>query len=286
MDTIARRVERAITPQWVIEGAGVRLRRSIATQELDYLDPFLLLDDFGSLQSENFVRGFPMHPHRGIETVTYMITGFVEHRDSIGNSGRIGPGDVQWLTAGRGIMHEEMPKPGLRGMSGVQLWVNLPANLKMTRPHYQEIASDRVPEVLNVDGARIRVIAGHSDGVRGAVSGTAGEPTYLDVSLPSGARFSHPVVPGHTAFAYLLEGDGSFGIANGDRGTPAGAPKLLVLGDGETFAARASAEGARFLLVSGRPLHEPVARYGPFVMNTREEIQQALQELRAGTFTR
>ena len=281
-----RKVQRIVTPQAVMEGAGVRLRRSIATRELDYVDPFLLLDHFGSDNPEDYIRGFPMHPHRGIETVTYMLSGYVEHKDSIGNSGRIGPGDVQWMTAGRGIMHEEMPQPGPRGMAGFQLWVNLPAKLKMTQPRYQEVPSASIPEVKREDGKMIRVIAGEVDGVTGAVTEIAADPTYLDVSLPAGATFSQPVPRGHAAFAYVFDGEGTFGVGEGGQGTVAAGPRLLIFGDGDGVTVSAPEKPVRFLLVSGKPLHEPIARYGPFVMNTREEIQQALDDLRNGTFVR
>lgn len=286
MNVQPRKVVRAITPQFVMEGAGVRLRRSIATRELDYVDPFLLLDHFGSDNPEDYIRGFPMHPHRGIETVTYMLSGYVDHQDSIGNAGRIGPGDVQWMTSGRGIMHEEMPQPGPAGMAGFQLWVNLPARLKMTRPRYQGVPSASIPEVKRQDGIRIRVIAGTVDGVAGAVTEIAADPTYLDVSVPPGVTFSQPVRRGHAAFVYVFDGEGVVGAGDGDLSTGAAAPKLLVLGDGDEVTVRAPAKPVRFLLVSGRPLNEPIARYGPFVMNTREEIQQALDDLRNGTFVR
>ena len=286
MNAQPRKVVRVVTPQFVMEGAGVRLRRSIATRELDYVDPFLLLDHFGSDNPEDYIRGFPMHPHRGIETVTYMLSGYVEHKDSIGNAGRIGPGDVQWMTSGRGIMHEEMPQPGPVGMAGFQLWVNLPARLKMTQPRYQEVPSASIPEVKRQDGIRIRVIAGKVDGLAGAVTEIAADPTYLDVSVPPGVTFSQPVPRGHAAFAYVFEGEGTVGVGEGDQSTGGAAPKLLILGDGDEVTVHASAKPVRFLLVSGKPLHEPIARYGPFVMNTGEEIQQALDDLRNGTFVR
>ncbi len=286
MNAQPRKVVRVVAPQFVMEGAGVRLRRSIATRELDYVDPFLLLDHFGSDNPEDYIRGFPMHPHRGIETVTYMLSGYVDHKDSIGNAGRIGPGDVQWMTSGRGIMHEEMPQPGPVGMAGFQLWVNLPARLKMTQPRYQEVPSASIPEVKREDGIRIRVIAGTVDGVAGAVTEIAADPTYLDVSVSPGVTFSQPVPRGHAAFVYVFEGEGTVGVGEGDQGTGSVAPKLLILGDGDEVTVHASAKPVRFLLVSGKPLHEPIARYGPFVMNTRGEIQQALDDLRNGTFVR
>ena len=280
-----RKVQRVVTPQAVMEGAGVRLRRSIATRELDYVDPFLLLDHFGSDNPEDYIRGFPMHPHRGIETVTYMLRGFVEHKDSIGNAGRIGPGDVQWMTSGRGIMHEEMPKPRDGQMAGFQLWVNLPAKLKMTQPRYQEISSSRIPEIRREDGVKIRVVAGQVDGVHGPVTEIAADPTYLDVSIPRNTSFAHPVERGHTAFAYIFEGEGTFGISDeGDEETVSH-PKLAVFGEGDTVKVLTTRQPVRFLLISGQPLHEPIARHGPFVMNTREEIEQAFRDLQNGTFT-
>lgn len=277
-----RKIVQIIEPQPVMEGAGVRLKRSIAGRALDYLDPFLLFDHFGSDDPADYLPGFPMHPHRGIETVTYMLAGEVRHRDSLGNAGTIGPGDVQWMTAGRGILHEEMPQPAQGVMAGFQLWVNLPARLKMTRPHYLEVLAASIPEVRRADGVRIRVVAGEVDGVVGPVTEIAADPTYLDVTVPAGVSYVHGVPRGHAAFAYLFEGAGAF--AADDRNVTS--PKLIVFGDGDAVQARAGAEGLRFLLVSGQPLGEPIARYGPFVMNTREEIMQALADLRDGTFVR
>lgn len=279
MNSLRRRIENIIEPQPVIEGAGVRLKRSIGTRTLDYLDPFLLLDHFADSKPEDYEAGFPLHPHRGIETVTYVLRGVVDHRDSIGNSGSIGPGDVQWMTAGGGIMHEEMPQVRPEGIDGFQLWVNLPAELKMTRPRYQGIASSEIPEVVIEGGVRIRVITGEVDGIKGPVSGIAADPTYLDVTIPPGSSFTHQVSRGHTAFAYVFEGEASF-----DEDRTISHTRLVVWGDGD-YVKVATDEGAvRFLLVSGKPLNEPIARYGPFVMNTREEIEQALSDLRQGTF--
>lgn len=275
-----REVAQAIDPQSVVEGAGVRLRRSIAGRALDYLDPFLLFDHFGSDDPADYLPGFPMHPHRGIETVTYMLAGQVTHRDSLGNAGTIGAGDVQWMTAGRGILHEEMPRPVQGKMAGFQLWVNLPARLKMTRPRYQEYPAAAIPEARVNDGVRIRVVAGAAGGVTGPVTGIAAEPTYLDIRLGAGVTYAHPVPDGHTAFAYLFEGEAAFGA----HGQPLAGPRLIVLGAGDVVRARGGAAGARFLLISGQPLGEPIARYGPFVMNTRQEILQALADLQNGTF--
>jgi len=278
MNSSPRKIERIIDPQPVIEGAGVRLRRSIGTRTLDYLDPFLLLDHFASNDPADYQAGFPLHPHRGIETVTYMLRGGVDHRDSIGNSGSIGPGDVQWMTAGGGIMHEEMPQVRPEGIDGFQLWVNLPAKLKMTRPRYQGVLASEIPEVQIEGGAKIRVITGTVNGVRGPVSGIAADPEYLDVSLPANASFNHQVTRGHTAFAYVFEGDALLADQKISH------TRLAVFGDGDYVEAATHESPVRFLLVSGKPLNEPIARYGPFVMNTRAEIEQALRDLREGSF--
>jgi redox-sensitive bicupin YhaK (pirin superfamily) len=286
MNTQPRKVIEIIKPQTVTEGAGVRLKRSIATATLDHLDPFLLFDHFGTDNPDDYIKGFPMHPHRGIETVTYMINGHVNHKDSIGNSGSIGSGDIQWMTAGGGIMHEEMPQPAQGEMVGFQLWVNLPARLKMTKPRYQDILSNQIPEVTREDGVKIRVIAGEVDGVRGAISEIFADPAYLDVSIPAKGSFSHPVEKEHTAFAYVFEGRGFFGTDKNAQQSSVSQPGLVVLGDGDYIQAGAANEPVRFLLISGKPLNEPIARYGPFVMNTQEEIQQALKDLRNGTFVR
>jgi redox-sensitive bicupin YhaK (pirin superfamily) len=286
----ARSIARVIEPTPVIEGAGVRLRRSIAAAPLDYLDPFLLFDHFQSDDPDDYLAGFPWHPHRGIETVTYMLAGEVDHRDSIGNAGAIGPGDIQWMTAGGGIMHEEMPRPRDGLMAGFQLWVNLPASLKMTKPRYQDLNAAQLPEVRRDDGAVVRVVAGQVDGVGGAVGEIYAEPEYLDVSLPAGAAFRQPVPAGHAAFVYVFEGEGQFGLGcdlgyRGDLdGQLVAATRLAVLGDGDELRVEAARSGVRFLLVSGKPLGEPIARYGPFVMNTREELLLALQDLQSDRF--
>lgn len=284
MTSQPRKALEIIEPQSVIEGAGVRLKRSIATRTLDYLDPFLLFDHFGSDNPDDYLAGFPMHPHRGIETVTYMLAGMVQHRDSIGNLGSITAGDVQWMTSGGGIMHEEMPKPHQGKMAGFQLWVNLPAKLKMSQPRYQEIPSDLIPEINGEDGVQIRVIAGQVDGVRGPATEIAADPTYLDISIPAHSSFHHSVERGHSVFAYIFEGQGRFGITNEEDGEIVSHPKLLVFDDGDLVKVRTTDQSVRLLLVSGQPLHEPIARYGPVVMNTREEIEQALRDLRNGTF--
>jgi redox-sensitive bicupin YhaK (pirin superfamily) len=278
-DTI-RKVSQIVTPIRVLEGAGVLLKRSIATRTLDYLDPFLLLDHFGSDDPTDYLAGFPMHPHRGIETVTYMLAGRVNHKDSLGNHGTIGAGDAQWMTAGRGIMHEEMPKPYEGKMEGFQLWVNLPARLKMTSPRYQDIASADIPEIDLPDGVKIRLIAGNLGNISGAVTDIYADPIYMDVTLPAKVSFNHSVQAGHSVFTYLFRGKALFGAS----ASPAEAPQLVIFEDGDIANVQALEEGSRFLLVSGLPLGEPIARYGPFVMNTKAEIEQTLMELRNGTF--
>jgi redox-sensitive bicupin YhaK (pirin superfamily) len=277
-----RGLQDAVTPISVSDGAGVRLKRSIATERLDYLDPFFLFDHFGSEDPSDYLAGFPMHPHRGIETITYMLDGSVAHKDSMGNSGVIGAGDVQWMTAGSGILHEEMPRAGPRRLDGFQIWVNLPRKLKMTRPRYQDVPASRIPEVARPDGARIRVVAGEVDGVAGAVREIFAGPTYLDVALPAGGTFEQPVPRGHTALLYVFQGELTVGGAGPAAAVQA--PRLAILKDGDVVRAHAGGAPARFLLLSAQPLHEPHVRWGPFVMNTREEVAQALQELRDGTF--
>ncbi len=290
MEPQARRVTQVIEPQPVMEGAGVHLRRSIGGWALDYLDPFLLFDHFESDNPDDYLAGFPMHPHRGIETVTYMLAGEVDHKDTIGNAGTIGPGDVQWMTAGGGIMHEEMPRPREGKMGGFQLWVNMPAKLKMSRPRYQEVPDAHMTVDERPDGTRVRVVAGRSGDAVGPVSEIYADPEYIDVTLPAGGDYAQAVPRGHTAFAYVFRGEGEFGVACdlGYRGELDGslvdAPSLVVFDDGDEVRVRAYESSVRFLLVSGAPLGEPIARYGPFVMNTREEIEQALRDLRAGTF--
>ena len=280
MKNTSRTIEQIIEPQAVVEGAGVRLKRSIGTRTLDYLDPFLLLDHFQSKDPADYQAGFPLHPHRGIETVTYLLAGSVRHRDSVGNSGEIGAGDLQWMTAGRGILHEEMPQVRPEGVAGLQLWVNLPAKQKMIAPRYQNVNANEIPAVEREGGAKIRVIAGAVDGVVGPIGGIAAEPTYLDVSIGAGGSFTLPIPQGHSAFAYVFEGEGKFGPEN----RAVRESKLIVWEDGDVVEARAGENGVRFLLVSGKPLNESIARYGPFVMNTQAEIQQTLRELQAGTF--
>ena len=278
-----RPIEKIITPIPVTEGAGVRLQRSIGGDRLNYLDPFLLLDHFESNRPADYEAGFPLHPHRGIETVTYVLWGEVQHKDTLGNAGSIGAGDVQWMTAGRGILHEEMPQVRPEGISGFQLWVNLPAKLKMTRPRYQEVRAKDIPEIKKDNGIVVRVITGAVNGTSGPVSGIAANPIYLDVSVPARASFLQPIERGHTAFAYVFSGEARV-AGGGKQDTVVPSPRLIVLGDGDAVKISAGETPVRFLLVSGKPLGEPIARYGPFVMNTEEEIQQTLKELRQGTF--
>ncbi|MCX6640341.1 MAG: pirin family protein [bacterium] len=277
-----RKITRVVEPVWVMEGAGVKLQRSIATGTLNYVDPFLLFDHFGSDDPNDYLAGFPLHPHRGIETVTYMLAGKVNHKDSIGNAGSIRAGDVQWMTSGRGIMHEEMPEPVAGKMEGFQLWVNLPAKLKMTAPRYQEVLSATLPETVTSEGTRIRVIAGNVNGVVGPVTEIAADPAYLDVTVPPGGTLTHPIESGHAVIAYVFEGSGSFGASD----KMISGPRLLVFDLEGAVQVAASGDGIRFLLISGKPLYEPIARYGPFVMNTKAEIQQALDDLANGTFVR
>jgi redox-sensitive bicupin YhaK (pirin superfamily) len=283
MKSSPRRIGKIIEPQAVIEGAGVRLKRSIGTQTLDYLDPFLLLDHFASTDRRDYEAGFPLHPHRGIETVTYVLSGIVHHKDTLGNAGSIGSGDVQWMTAGRGIMHEEMPQVGPEGIAGFQLWVNLPASLKMTAPRYQNILAADIPAINREDGTRIRLITGEIDGTRGPVSGIAANPTYMDVTIPPHSNFTRAIASVNTAFAYVFQGEAKFSDGDAEK-VLIRSPQLVVWGEGDFVDIATDESPARCLLVSGKPLGEPVARYGPFVMNTREEIEQAVRDLRQGSF--
>jgi len=278
-----RNVAEIVEPIYVMEGAGVRLRRTIATDYLDYLDPFLLFDHFGSDDPRDYLAGFPLHPHRGIETVTYMLSGNVNHKDSMGNSGTIGACDVQWMTSGSGILHEEMPQEPEEGkLEGFQLWVNLPAKLKMTHPRYQEVKASQIPEITLSEGVQAKVIAGEVNGVKGPVTEIFADPEYLDVSLAAGSSFEHNLPGGHTVFAYVFEGEGVFD----EEGTLVSATNLVIYGEGGSIKVHTENKSLRFLLISGKPLNEPIARYGPFVMNTPEEIEDALKDLQKGTFVR
>ncbi len=282
-----------------MEGAGVQLRRAFGFGTTSEFDPFLLLDDFRNENPDAYIAGFPWHPHRGIETITYVLAGTVEHGDSLGNRGKMGAGDVQWMTAGRGILHQEMPKGDDRGrMHGFQLWANLPSSLKMTAPRYQDIAAADIPEVTEDDGTRARIIIGEFWGKSGPVEGVAAEPRYLDISVPPGKKKRIAVDRANNAFAYVFAGSGAFRDASDPQAVATeqvGGPddgkfdhvsnrSLVVFDRGDEIVVQAGEEGIRFLLVSGKPLQEPVAWRGPIVMNTNQELQQASSELRAGTF--
>ena len=294
-----RPVRRIIEARPALEGAGVRLHRGFGFGETAEFDPFLLFDDFRNDNPRDFLAGFPWHPHRGIETITYVLAGTVEHGDSLGNRGRLGAGDVQWMTAGRGIMHQEMPQGDPQGrMHGFQLWANLPRSMKMTAPRYQDIGARDIPEITDDDGTKVRVVCGEFWGQRGPVEGIAADPRYLDISIPAGRRKTLPVETGRHAFAYVFEGGGRFRDASDPRAvktertdgsdridlSDVGNRSLVLFDRGDEVTVQAGDEGIRFLLVSGRPLEEPVAWHGPIVMNTDEELRQAYAELRAGTF--
>ncbi|MBI4958281.1 MAG: pirin family protein [Desulfovibrio sp.] len=265
----------------VTEGAGVKLRRVFGYFETPMFDPFLMLDDFRSDKPEDFVKGFPWHPHRGIETITYVLKGDVEHGDSLGNKGVISSGDVQWMTAGSGIIHQEMPKgDGYGAMHGFQLWANLPAKDKMTHPHYMGVTAEDIPEVVYPDGTSIKIIAGAIGDTLGPVTGVAIDPQYMDCTVPARVEFVHPVRQGHTAFIYVIGGSGSVNKTRVDNCT------LVLFGDGDELAITAGDEPVRFLLLTGKPLNEPIAWRGPIVMNTQEEIATAFKEYQNGTFVK
>jgi redox-sensitive bicupin YhaK (pirin superfamily) len=295
-----RPVKRIIQSKPTIEGAGVKLRRAFGFDETNELDPFLLFDDFRNDRPDDYRAGFPWHPHRGIETITYVLAGTVDHGDSLGNRGTLGAGDVQWMTAGSGILHQEMPQGDPRGrMHGFQLWANLPSALKMTAPRYQDIASAEVPKIVDDDGTEVRIICGDFWGKRGPVDGVSADPRYLDVSIPAGRRKTLPVETNRHAFAYVFEGTGTFSAASQPFGVltekefdereirireRTGNRSLVLFDSGDEVTVQAGDEGIRFLLISGKPIEEPVAWYGPIVMNTQAELQQAVAELRDGTF--
>jgi redox-sensitive bicupin YhaK (pirin superfamily) len=276
-----RPIKRISRSRVTIEGAGVRLKRAFGNADVPLFDPFLMLDDFHSDQPEDYIPGFPWHPHRGIETVTYMISGIVEHGDSMGNKGAIHSGDVQWMTAGNGIIHQEMPQRQKGTLWGLQLWVNLPANHKMMAPRYRGIESRDIPEIRTAEGVSIKVLAGRVSGVNGPVKDIVTNPEYLDVHVPAGTVFEHPISLDHNAFAYVLEGKGIFGP--GPQKETA-AEHLVLFGEGDSVSVQALQEGLRFILVSGKPIGEPVAWRGPIVMNTEEELALAFEEYRNGTF--
>jgi redox-sensitive bicupin YhaK (pirin superfamily) len=279
--TKTRSIALLLTGKPTTEGAGVRLSRIFGYPEVPRFDPFLLLDDFGSDNPDDYIAGFPWHPHRGIETVTYMLSGEVEHGDSLGNEGVIGAGDIQWMTAGSGIVHQEMPQRVDDHLRGFQLWTNLPAASKMMEPRYRDISAKSIPEVSPHEGLKIKVIAGEVVGVRGPVQDVVVDPEYLDVTLEPGADLQHPTTPGHTVFAYAIDGRGKVG-PNGSHQLARG--QIALFADGDSVLARASDVPFRFLLVSGKPLGEPVAWSGPIVMNTREELATAFREYGDGTF--
>jgi quercetin 2,3-dioxygenase len=265
------------------EGAGVRLRRSFSNPEVPLFDPFLLLDRFGSSNPEDYLAGFPWHPHRGIETITYVLEGRVEHGDTLGNSGVIANGDVQWMNSGSGIVHQEMPKRYDGQFNGFQLWLNRPAREKMSAPAYRGLSHDEIPRVRTEAGGEVTIVAGEFGGVGGPVRGISVDPAYLDVRLEPGETLELPVAAGRTAFAHAIDGVGTF---DGDDPAPVPAGETVLFGDGARVRARAGPSGQRFLLASGRPLHEPVAWYGPIVMNTQDELATALLELRRGSFVK
>ena len=294
-----RPVSRLIKSKPTLEGAGVHLRRAFGFGNTTETDPFLLLDDFRNEKPEDYLAGFPWHPHRGIETITYVLAGEVDHADSIGNKGAITAGDVQWMTAGRGIVHQEMPRGNAKGqMHGFQLWANLPASLKMTAPRYQEVKAPEIPQITDDDGTTVRLITGQFWGKRGPVEGIAADPTYIDVTVAPRKRKTLPVETTHHAFAYVFAGSGKFcnasaplsvptegmGWADTTLATEADNRSLVLFDSGDEITVEAGEQGIRFLLVSGRPLREPVAWYGPIVMNTQEQLQQAFDELQKGTF--
>ena len=294
-----RPIKRVIKAKPTVEGAGVRLRRAFGFGATEEFDPFLLLDDFRNERPEDYLNGFPWHPHRGIETITYVLSGTVEHGDSLGNKGTLGGGDVQWMTAGSGIVHQEMPRGDDEGrMHGFQLWANLPSSLKMTPPRYQDVGAADIPEVTDDDGTRIRVICGTVWGVTGPVDGIAAEPQYIDVSVPPGKRQRLAVETTRHAFAYVFAGSGRFcnasdpldvptegvGWADTSLSEEADNRSLVLFDRGDEVVVQAGERGIRFLLVSGKPIEEPVAWYGPIVMNTQAELKQAFAEFQAGTF--
>lgn len=276
-----RRIKTVFMSKPTMEGAGVRLKRVFGYNETALMDPFLLLDHFGSDNPDDYLKGFPWHPHRGIETITYMIEGEVKHEDSLGNAGTIESGDVQWMTAGSGIIHQEMPHRSEGLMMGFQLWANLPSSSKMMHPRYQDIKDSEIPEVVTESGARVRIICGKLDGTCGPVSEIITDPEYMDIIVPPGKEFTHSVKKGHTVFAYVFEGNGYF---DENKEKLIESDHLVLFEDGEQIVAKAREEQLRFLLVSGMPIGEPIAWYGPIVMNSREELDLAFREYREGSF--
>jgi redox-sensitive bicupin YhaK (pirin superfamily) len=278
-----REIERIVPGQDTSDGAGVRLKRSIGTRSLDHVDPFLLFDEFKSDRADDYIAGFPDHPHRGFETVTYMLAGRMEHRDHAGNQGNLLAGSVQWMTAGRGIIHSEMPQQEDGLMWGFQLWVNLPSKDKMTAPRYQDIPPEQVPEV-EIDGGRIRIVAGQVEGTTGPIQGITTNPTYLDVHLDAGSVYTQEITEGHSGFLYVYAGSGRVGITASNDGKAMAAGTLGILGAGDGVQVQSGNDGIKYLIVAAKPIREPIARYGPFVMTTPEELEQAFADYRAGTF--
>ena len=295
-----RPVKKTVDAKPTMEGAGVKLHRAFGFHEPRELDPFLLFDDFRNEREEDYIQGFPWHPHRGIETITYVLSGTVEHGDSLGNTGTLGAGDVQWMTAGSGIMHQEMPKGNADGqMHGFQLWANLPASMKMTSPRYQDVEASDIPTIVDDDGTSVRVVVGDFWGKKGPVDGIAADPQYLDISVPAGVRKTFKVDTYRNTFAYVFAGSGSFRDASNPVGVltekelggeevhirdMSGDRTLVYFDTGDEVVVQAGDEGVLFLLISGKPLQEPVAWHGPIVMNTRQELIQAIDELRNGNF--
>ena len=282
IDTSPARLVRKVRGSATSDGAGVRLTRVIGGQELPDLDPFLLLDQFGTDRAEDYIAGFPSHPHRGFETVTYMLDGRMRHKDNHGNEGLLTPGSVQWMTAGRGLVHSEMPEQESGRMRGFQLWVNLPAKDKMTAPRYQEFAPDRIPVLRPAPGVEVKLIAGRVGDTVGPIVQPATDPLYLDVTLESGTAWTYTLPEGQNAFAYVFEGAATVG--GGEDARPLEAGQMGVLGGGGALSLHAGHDGARLILVAGTPLREPVARHGPFVMNTRQELMQAFVDYQEGRF--
>jgi redox-sensitive bicupin YhaK (pirin superfamily) len=279
--TETRGIKTILKAKPTMEGAGVRLKRVFGYHETELMDPFLLLDHFGSDNPDDYMKGFPWHPHRGIETITYMIEGKVNHEDSLGNAGTIESGDVQWMTAGSGIIHQEMPNRSNGMMMGFQLWANLPSSNKMMHPRYQDVKEAEIPVVETESGALVRIICGKLDGTCGPVTEIVTDPAYMDVTVPVGKEFTHTVPKGHTVFAYLFEGEGYFDV---EEENLIESEHLVLFEDGEQIVAKAGDRQLRFLLVSGLPIGEPIAWYGPIVMNNREELDEAFREYRQGTF--
>jgi quercetin 2,3-dioxygenase len=294
-----RKIIKVVRSQATVEGAGVRLHRAFGFSEPERYDPFLLLDDFRSDRREHYVKGFPWHPHRGIETITYVLRGRVDHGDSLGNTGTISSGDIQWMTAGSGILHEEMPKGDSDGaMHGFQLWANLPSSHKMMAPRYQDYAATEIPEVVTADGTVVKVVAGQFGETSGPVRNVVIEPEFLDVIMKPGCSFEHPIPEGHTVFAYVIGGKALFGQGEGTYGYPIEGVSycdithrpliengyLVLFGIGDTVCASTQLDPVRFLLISGKPIGEPIAWRGPIVMNTQDELKTAFEELQAGTF--